>query len=84
MWQGLPNPSKREISIFVYIIYLDFLAHMQWVSLSVPFNSIFNMIGLSTIMHNCFVALSCDAPESKQKLKGHQISEKFDTNEEVK
>ena len=34
--------------------------------------------------HNCFVALSCDAPESWQKLKGHQISEKFDTNEEGK
>ena len=34
--------------------------------------------------HNCFVTLSCDAPESKEKLKGHQISEKFDTNEEFK
>ena len=40
--------------------------------------------GDSLCMHNCFVALSCDAPESKEKLKGHQISEKFDTNEEFK
>ena len=28
--------------------------------------------------HNCFVALSCDAPESKLKLKGHQITGQFD------
>ena len=35
-------------------------------------------------VHNCFIALSCDAPESKKKLKGHQISEKCNTNEEVK
>ena len=35
--------------------------------------------------HNCFVDLSCDAPgESKQQLKGKQISEKFDTNYEIK
>ena len=34
--------------------------------------------------HNCFMALSCDAPDSKQKLKDHQTSDKFDTNEEVK
>ena len=36
------------------------------------------------IQHNCFVAWSCDAPESKQKLKGHKISQLFDTHEEVK
>ena len=34
--------------------------------------------------NNCFMALSCDAPESKQKLKNHQTSEQFATNEEVR
>ena len=34
--------------------------------------------------HNSFVALSCYASDSKQKLKGHHISKKFNTNEEVK
>jgi hypothetical protein len=34
--------------------------------------------------HHCLVALSCDAQENKQKLKGNPISEKFDTNEDFK
>ena len=34
--------------------------------------------------HNCFIAMSWDAPERKQKLKGHQISKKFIANEQVK
>ena len=46
---------------------------------------LFKQIDLAHLrQHNCFVALSCDAPESKEKLKGHKISEKFDTNEEFK
>ena len=36
------------------------------------------------LYHNFFIALICDAPESKQKLKDRQTSDKFDTNEEVR